>query len=211
MENSNKEIISDYKKISTSTIGHIISDGYLPDVKPIHRCGQTYVGSIITVVLTSSNTRVIRHALEIADIGDVLLIDARVLGERACWGALRTCAAIYEKLSAIVILGKVTDSLEIEHLGLPVFAHGVSALTTYEGDGKEGRLNTPVNYQYQCYETKIYPGNIAVLDDDGVFILSDDTARDILVTCQRKQTEDNNKLQLFLDQYKPIAGQNHTF
>ena len=101
-----RELIDGYKEIGTSTIGHLTGEGYLPDIKALNPCTATIVGRVLTVQLTSDNTDVINQALIQAAPNDVLCIDAQVLGITACWGALRTCAAIYEKLSASLLLDR---------------------------------------------------------------------------------------------------------
>lgn len=195
-------LIASYCHINTSTIGHLTSTGYLPDIKAIHCCDQTYVGEVLTVTLYSENTDILRQALINAKQGDVLCIDARLLKERACWGALRTCAAIYEKLMAVIVLGKVTDSIELKKLGFPIFAKGVSSLTTFQNNGVQGKLNSVIDYQVDDYKTQIRSGDMAIVDDDGVFILSKDKAQEILPHCEKKQRTDDEKLQIFLDAYK---------
>ncbi len=196
------ELINAYGNINTSTIGHITPIGYLANIKAMVASEKIYAGKVMTVTLESDNTDIIRQALIKAEVGDVLCIDARVLDEQACWGALRTCAAIYEKLTAVIILGKVTDSVELKQLAFPIFAMGISSLTTFKSDDAQGRLNTIIHYKRSHYQTQIQSGDIAIMDNDGVFILSKSLAKKHLVACQKKQTEDDKKFQIFLQAYK---------
>ena len=195
-------LINIYKKIGTSTIGHLTGDGYLPDIKALNPCTQTVVGQVLTVQLTSNNTEVINQALIQATPNDVLCIDAQVLGIKACWGALRTCAAIYEKLAGVMVLGQVTDSLQIEQLGFPVFAQGVSAVTTFKSKDEQGRLASNIHYRFEEQTTTICSGDIAIMDNDGVFVLSAVMAQQLSENCQKKHHEDEIKFQLFFDAYR---------
>ena len=77
------KLINIYKKIGTSTIGHLTGEGYLPDIKALNPCTATIVGRVLTVQLTSDNTDVINQALIQAAPNDVLCIDAQVLGIKA--------------------------------------------------------------------------------------------------------------------------------
>lgn len=195
-------LIESYKEMSTSTIGHLTEVGYLPDIKALYPCAHTIVGKIITVSLKSDNTDVINQALIQAQPNDVLCIDAQVLGIKACWGALRTCAAIYEKLAGVIVLGQVTDSLQIQQLGFPIFGQGVSAVTTYKSDQIQGVLASDIDYRFEAQSTLIRSGDIAIMDNDGVFVLPLDLAQQLLPECKSKHQQDEMKFQLFFDAYK---------
>lgn len=195
-------LIESYKEMSTSTIGHLTEVGYLPDIKALYPCAHTIVGKIITVSLKSDNTDVINQALIQAQPHDVLCIDAQVLGIKACWGALRTCAAIYEKLAGVIVLGQVTDSLQIKQLGFPIFGQGVSAVTTYKSGQIQGVLASDIDYRFEAQSTLIRSGDIAIMDNDGVFVLPLDLAQQLLADCKTKHQQDEMKFQLFFDAYE---------
>ena len=196
------DLIDKYKEIGTSTIGHLTGVGYLPDIKPLNPCTDTIVGRVLTVQLTSDNTEVINQALIQAAPNDVLCIDAQVLGVTACWGALRTCAAIYEKLSAVIVIGQATDSLQIQQLGFPVFAQGISAITTFKSNQAQGTPASDIVYRFGEQTTIIRSGDIAMMDNDGVFILPVDVAQQLLSDCQKKHKEDEMKFQIFFEAYR---------
>lgn len=196
------DLIKSYKNIGTSTLGHLTGEGYLPDIKALNPCAHTIVGRVLTVQLTSNNTEVINQALIQAAPNDVLCIDAQVLGIKACWGALRTCAAIYEKLAGVIVLGQVTDSLQIQQLGFPVFAQGVSAVTTFKSNDEQGKLASNIHYHFNQQTTSICSGDIAIMDNDGVFVLSAALAQQLSSDCQNKHHEDEVKFQLFFEAYR---------
>lgn len=195
-------LVKIYKDIGTSTIGHLNEKGYLPDIKALYPCTHTVVGTIVTVVLNSDNTEVINQALIQAKPNDVLCIDAQVLGNKACWGTLRTCAAIYEKLAGVIVIGQATDSLQIQQLGLPVFAQGVSAVTTFKSNDTKGMLEADIHYCFGEQRTLIRSGDIAIMDNDGVFVLSPELAQQLLPDCQYKHQQDEAKFQLFFEAYQ---------
>lgn len=195
-------LIENYQKIDTSTIGHLTEMGYLPHIKALYPCAHTIVGKVITVSLKSDNTEVINQALIQAQPNDILCIDAQVLGIKACWGALRTCAAIYEKLAGVIILGQVTDSLQIQQLGFPIFAQGLSSVTTYKSSNAQGILGSDIHYRLEAQSTLICSGDIAIMDNDGVFVLPLDLAQQLLPDCQAKHQQDESKFRLFFDAYK---------
>lgn len=195
-------LVESYKSIATSTIGHLTEVGYLPDIKALFPCTHTVVGKVITATLNSDNTEVINQALIQAQPNDILCIDAQVLGIKACWGALRTCAAIYEKLAGVIVIGQATDSRQIQQLGFPVFAKGISAVTTFKSHQTQGILATDIHYHFGSQSTLIRSGDIAIMDDDGVFVLPLDLAQQLLPDCQTKHQKDETKFQLFFEAYQ---------
>ncbi|MBI0528495.1 RraA family protein, partial [Dickeya dianthicola] len=94
-------------------------------------------------------------------------------------------AARVKGLAGVVVAGAVTDSRALRQLGLPVFCKGVSAITT-RTLGTAGAVNVPVTIA----GVTVHPGDVAVGDDDGVFILSRATARDWLEPALSKEHAD---------------------
>ncbi|RNM25240.1 RraA family protein [Dickeya undicola] len=178
------DLLAGYRHISTSTLGHLTEEGYLSGIRPLLPDVQM-VGNVVTVKLCPPDGGVLREALLLSQPGDVLVIDASDEEERACWGELRALAACVKGLAGVVVAGTVTDSRALRQLGLPVFCKGVSAITT-RTLGTAGAVNVPVTVA----GVTVQPGDVAVGDDDGVFILSPSAARDWLETAQHKERAD---------------------
>ena len=195
-------LVDSYREIATSTIGHLTEVGYLPDIKALSPCKHTVAGKVITATLNSDNTEVINQALIQAQPNGILCIDAQVLGIKACWGALRTCAAIYEKLAGVIVIGQATDSLQIQQLGLPVFAQGVSAVTTFKSHETKGMLGDDIRYRFGAKSTLIRSGDIAIMDNDGIFVLPLEVAQQLLPDCKDKHQQDETKFQIFFEAYQ---------
>ncbi|EPM93543.1 dimethylmenaquinone methyltransferase [Pseudomonas syringae pv. actinidiae ICMP 18804] len=76
---------------------------------------------------------------------------------------------------------------------LPVFSQGISAVTT-RSLGESGELNGPVNIGGGV----VNPGDIAIGDDDGVFILSPQQANELLPGLLVKEGADRARREEFL-------------
>lgn len=207
MTRISQELIDAYQAINTSTIGHIVTDGYVAGLKPITPCHQVYAGNLVTVILKDQNTQAIRQALLNCQTGDVLCIDARVLNHRACWGAMRTCIAMYHGVKAVIVLGRVTDSLAIQQLRFPVFGLGISPLTTRTtvDDANQDDpclLYQPIHYSHEGYEVTLNNNSLVVLDNDGVFVLSHAQAHALKNQLQLKQHQDDKNFSQFLQEVK---------
>ncbi|WJM86193.1 RraA family protein [Dickeya chrysanthemi] len=178
------ELLTAYRQISTSTLGHLMESGYLHGIRPLLPDVQM-VGNVVTVKLCPPDGGVLREALLLSQPGDVLVVDASEEEDRACWGELRALAARVKGLAGVVIAGAVTDSRALRQLGLPVFCKGISAITT-RTLGTAGAVNVPVTVA----GVAVHPGDVAIGDDDGVFIISPSAARDWLVKALDKEHAD---------------------
>lgn len=181
------DLLAGYRHISTSTLGHLTEAGYLSGIRPLLPDVQM-AGNVVTVKLCPPDGGVLREALLLSQPGDVLVIDASDEEERACWGELRALAARVKGLAGVVVAGAVTDSRALRQLGLPVFCKGVSAITT-RTLGTAGAVNVPVTVA----GVTVQPGDVAIGDDDGVFILSPSAARDWLEKAQHKELADTER------------------
>lgn len=189
-------LIKHYANVSSSTIGHVLDTGYLPKIHAVNTV-QHVVGTVRAVTLNSINAMQIRNALIESKAGDVLVIDARKLGYRACWGEQRHRAAIYHQLAAIVVLGAVTDISALRAMKVPVFAQTISCLTTRA----EGESLVEFDKDIQYFDSTISTGDLMVADADGVFILKPEIAALYLERFQDMEALEQKKRDQFFSQH----------
>jgi 4-hydroxy-4-methyl-2-oxoglutarate aldolase len=178
-----------YAGIDTSTLGHLTDFGYVRGLQPLVR-PLRLLGNALTVRIPHVDGSIIREALIQSQPGDVLVIDMSGDSERACWGELRQLAALHKGLAGVVVDGCVTDVRALKELGLPVFSRGISSLTT-RSLKLEGELNRPVSIG----GVAVCPGDLVVGDDDGLFILNADLARELSFAAHDKQARDAQRRQ----------------
>jgi regulator of RNase E activity RraA len=181
------ELLELYQDISASTIGHLTDFGFVRGLHPLFRPIRL-LGNAVTVRIPHIDGSVIRQALLLSQPQDVLVIDMSGDDQRACWGELRTRAALTKKLSGVVISGCVTDVRAVTELGFPVFSKSISALTTRSLD-LEGEVNTPVSVGGVC----VQPGDLVVGDDDGLFILNPQQATELGQLASDRQREERQQ------------------
>lgn len=174
-----------FEGVEASTIGHLCEEGYVHGLQPLARPIRL-LGNAVTVKLPAADGSAIRPALIASQPGDVLVIEMAAGDEhRACWGELRTLAAMKKQLAGVVIAGCVTDVRAISGLGFPVFSRAVSALTTRALDSG-GAVNVPVSIA----GVRVRPGDLVVGDDDGLFILDPASALAIGQRAHAKQQDE---------------------
>ena len=127
------------------------------------------VGTALTVKTRPADNLIVHKALDMAQPGDVIVIDAGGAGP-AVWGELASHSAQEKNLAGVVIDGAVRDVTEIRRMKFPVFA---KMITPAAGEPKGfGEIGVPV----KIGGTKVFPGDWVIGDDDGVIILPDKKA-----------------------------------
>ena len=87
-----------------------------------------------------------------------------------------------------MIDGPMTDFEEIEEIGIPVFARGVSALTTkFIHDCGE------INYDVSCGGVVVHPGDMIMADRNGILVLRDFEAEELLDTAISDQAQESGE------------------
>jgi 3-hexulose-6-phosphate synthase/6-phospho-3-hexuloisomerase len=165
-----KEIL---KKVSTANISDALHrGGWIKGVKPVLKENFKIAGKCITVRTYPGDWAKPVEAIDIAEEGDVIVIDAGGVGP-ACWGELATNSAIIKKLEGVVIYGGVRDVEEIIKLKFPVFA---KIICPSAGEPRGfGEINIPVKIEGQF----IFPGDWILGDSDGVVVIPKDKVVEI--------------------------------
>lgn len=101
-----------------------------------------------------------------------------------------------------ILINRPFHLLGKSKLGFPVFSQGISAVTTFKSNHIQGTLASDIAYRFGEETTPIRTGDIAIMDNDGVFILPVDVAQQLLSDCQKKHREDEMKFQMFFEAYR---------
>ncbi|WP_085990937.1 RraA family protein [Oceanobacillus senegalensis] len=158
-----------FNKVEPATIGHHLHYGFMdPRVKSMLQ-NVNVVGTAFTVRTNVNDSTMVHKAVSLAEEGDVIVIDRTGDNKHAPVGEIVAYAANSRKIAGIIIDGPCTDIQAIREIGLPVFATGLSPITT-KLYGDSGEINTTV----QCGGVTVNPGDLIVADDNGVLVLSQD-------------------------------------
>jgi len=140
--------------------------GDLKGILPL-TSGLKMAGPALTVRTYPGDWAKTVEAIDLADKGQVIVIDAGGLGP-AVWGELATHGAIQRSLSGVVIDGAVRDTQEIRKLKFAVFA---KLITPRAGEPKGfGEIGVPVT----AGGVRVCSGDWIVGDDDGLVCIPKD-------------------------------------
>ena len=137
-------------------------------------------GPALTVRTRPGDNLVVHRALDLAEPGDVLVVDAGGFGERAILGELMGRYAVTRGLAALVVDGVVRDAEGLAAGPIPVFAGGINHLGPYK-DGP-GEIHGPV----QAGGTVVRSGDIVVGDGDGVVVIAHERAAEVVALGQAR-------------------------
>jgi 4-hydroxy-4-methyl-2-oxoglutarate aldolase len=159
-------LIARLARLAPSTLGHFVDEGFLDvQIRPVFRPVKL-VGRALTVSAPPRDNAIYRRAIREARPGDVLVIHRNGDLRHASFGGLLGLAAKNRGIAGAVLDGPCTDLIELTELGLPVYALGVSALTTRRLD-----LGGTVGEAITCGGVRVATGDYVLGDDDGVLII----------------------------------------
>ncbi|MEG5263041.1 RraA family protein [Pseudomonas sp. JDS28PS106] len=157
-------------------------------LRPLHRDG-VLAGPALTVKCRPGDNLMIHHALDIAQPGDVIVVDAGGDLTNAMIGELMTTYAQHKGLAGFVIYGAVRDSRAIADNDLPVFACGVTHRGPYK-DGP-GEINVGIAIEGMVIE----PGDLILGDDDGVVCVPHADLDEVYAKAKAKSDAEHAQLQ----------------
>lgn len=155
-------------ELSTANVSDILGKLLTFDhrVKPVVPLKKRVAGHAITVMVRPGDNPVIFKAMEIAQPGDVIVISDQFDTDNSLLGGVMAEMAAKKGIAAFVTDGLVRDVEELENVGLPVFAQGLTPRAPSWG-GRMGQINTPIS----CGGVVVHPGDIVMGDKDGVVVV----------------------------------------
>lgn len=148
-------------------------------LKPVHR-GSLMAGAAFTVKTRPGDNLMVHKALDMAEPGDIVVVDGGGDLTNALIGELMVAHAIYRKLGGIVIYGSIRDYGTLSQGDFPVFAKGVTHRGPYK-DGP-GEINVPIAFDGMVIE----PGDLVIGDHDGVLCVPYDQAETVYKASKAK-------------------------
>lgn len=130
----------------------------------------------------------VHKAMELAQPGDVIVVDAGGETSQAIIGELMQKYAIARGIAGFVIDGAIRDLAALAAEEFPVYARGITHRGPYK-DGP-GEINVPISVGGMV----VNPGDILVGDEDGLLAISQDEAERVIEMAMRKSVEEANTL-----------------
>lgn len=149
-------------------------------LRPMHKGGRM-AGPALTVKTRPGDNLMVHKALDLAERGDVIVVDAGGDLTNALIGEIMSTYAAARGIAGIVIDGAIRDADEIRANAFPVYAASVTHRGPYK-DGP-GEINVPVAIDGMV----IAPGDLVLGDGDGILCVPFDSTAAVLAAAQEKQ------------------------
>jgi RraA family protein len=146
-------------------------------LRPMHREGKL-AGPAFTVRTAAGDNLLVHKALDTAQRGDVVVVDAGGWLDNAIIGELMAARAKQRGIAGLVIWGAIRDSAELGAGSYPVYAAGVTHRGPYKNG--PGEINVPV----VIGGMPVNPGDIIVGDADGLVAVPQDQAERVLASAK---------------------------
>jgi RraA family protein len=156
-------------------------------LRPFHRGGRL-CGPAFTVKTAVGDNLMVHKAIDIAQAGDVIVIDAGGDLQQAIIGEIMTTHARGRGVAGFVVYGAIRDSGTLAQNTYPVYACGATPRGPYK-DGP-GEINVPVVVGGMV----VNPGDIVVGDEDGITVIARGDAEAVLALAQKKKASEDKTL-----------------
>jgi regulator of RNase E activity RraA len=160
------DLIALLAKAEPATIGHFLDFGFVDPA--IHALWQVprVAGTAVTIRCAGNDSTIVHYALGQLRPGDFLVIDRAGDTRHAAVGGGVAYAAKCAGCVGIIIDGVATDIQEIRQYQVPVWARGLSAVTT-----KRPFNNGEFAIQVSIGGVPIRPGDAILADENGILVL----------------------------------------
>lgn len=174
--------IKAYRNLPVANVSDCMARMYAggSKLRPIHDPKGILAGPALTVRSRPGDNLMLHHALDIAEPGDIIVVDAGGDLTTAIMGEIMAAIALKRGVAGIIIYGAIRDAEEIRRMGLPLYAMGITHRGPYK-DGP-GEVNTTIAIEGMVIE----PGDLILADGDGVLSVPFAQTNRILVATQKK-------------------------
>ena len=142
--------------------------GAMREIAPIYRPMARCVGPAITVKAPTGDSLMIRKAMQIAQPGDVIVIDGRGTISRSLWGGNRSTFVAQKGVAGVIIDGGTRDIGETQAVKLPLFARAICPMAS--ASSGPGEINFPI----ACGGVAVHPGDLIVATEEGIAVIPRD-------------------------------------
>jgi RraA family protein len=183
------ETVAAFRRLPCANVSDCMSRMFAggATLRPMHREG-VLAGPAFTVKTRPGDNLMVHKALDIAEAGDVIVVDAGGDLTNAIIGEIMVNHAKNRKLAGIVIYGAIRDFGTIRHQDWPVYAAGVTHRGPYK-DGP-GEIGVPVAFDGMVIE----PGDLILGDPDGLVCVPYDATAKVLADTQAKHAAEEKTL-----------------
>lgn len=174
------------RQFPTPDICDLTNRLYAMSTRITNMVGDSVAGTACTVKVYPGDNLMVHKSLDVAQPGDVIVVDTLGGRTNAVIGDMVASKARHRGIAGFIIDGLVRDIPDCEEVGLPIFAVGSTpAGPLHRGPGE-------INYPISCGGVVINPGDIVIGDRMGVAVVQRQHAEDLIarLTAKAERTKE---------------------
>lgn len=181
------ETIAKYREIPAAVVGdcmaRIQSAGAA--LRPMHSGDVVLAGPAYTVKTRPGDNLFVHKAIDLAQPGDIIVVDAGGALDNAIVGEMMLTHAETRGLGGVVIFGAIRDSGHVRNHPFPVYACGISLRGPFQSG--PGHVNVPVAIAGMTIE----PGDLILGDADGLICVPYDEVESLYAEAYKRFEGEN--------------------
>lgn len=181
------ENIEKYREIPTAVIGDCMARllAAPASIRPMHAGGTILAGPAYTVTTRPGDNLFVHKAIDLAQPGDVIVVDAGGALDNAIMGEMMLTHAETRGLAGVIINGAIRDFGHVRNHTFPVFAAGVTLRGPFQSG--PGHVNVPIAMGVMA----VQPGDLILGDDDGLICIPYDQVEALYSTAHKRLAGEN--------------------
>ena len=178
-------LVAGFKDIPVANIGDNMNRISCMNARVRLMNAAPLLGCAFTVKVRAGDNLLLHKALDMAQPGDIIVVDAQNEQSYSIFGELMTLWMRRRGITGVVVDGCIRDYETISQMNdIAVFATGV----TPNGPLKEG--GGEINFPVMCGGLVVNPGDIIVGDSDGIVVINPADAADILAKAKAQNVKE---------------------
>jgi RraA family protein len=175
-----KTLIEGFAGLPVSNIADMMNRMFCLDatIRPMN--SAPLLGPAFTVKARAGDNLLLHKALDMAQPGDILAVDAQGDLSNSLFGELMALYAKKKGIGGVVIDGAIRDIAALKKMDIPIYAAGITPAGPYK-DGP-GEINSTIS----CGGVVINPGDILVGDEDSIVVIKPEDAPELLQKAKAK-------------------------
>jgi len=183
------ELVNKFRDFATPNLADAMGRFHFMDAHIQSRTGLSLGGVAVTVMTRPADNLMVHKALELARAGDVIVVNTGGNTTSAVFGELMGHSAVAIGLGGLVVDGAIRDLEALSALKFPAFSRSVSA-GGCDKDGP-GEINVPI----VCGNVVVMPGDIVVGDAEGVVVIPQQDALEVLGLVTALKTRETKRIE----------------
>jgi regulator of RNase E activity RraA len=177
IERPSPDVVAGFNAFDTPAVSDLMNRLYTMDrgISSLTEPNLRLIGPACTVKVYPGDNLMVHKALDIAEPGDVIVVDTSGAHTTAVLGDLVSTKARHRGVAGFLVDGLIRDLPGIRGLGdFPVFARGVTPIgPLHRGPGE-------INHPVSAGGIVVHPGDLIVGDLNGVVVVPREIAEDLL-------------------------------